>query len=404
MRSVQNNIRLLYILQALRYFLVMIPVLVVFYQSIGLSMQDIMVVQAVFSGAIVLLEIPSGYFSDIIGRRTTMIIGTTMSTVGFIAYCFAYNMWTVLLAELCIGIGASFISGTDSALMFDTLAELGSAERSIQSEGKQISFGNFSESLAGVTGGLLAAISLRLPLYVEACVIALTIPLAFLLVEPKRHAFRNSRASFRGIWEISRWAIVEHPRLRWFILYSGLVGAATLTMVWFIQPIFQKAGIPIAYFGFAWTALNISVGYFSMNAHRIESKIGEQRLVSSLILFTIVGYFVLGYNISLITLPALLVFYLVRGINNPVFNTYINRLVGSDRRATVLSVRQLVTRGVFCLIGPAAGWVADAFSLQTALLSCGVIFLLAGIGMLLCSPYSNNAMATLPEAEEGNTA
>ena len=213
--------------------------------------------------------------------------------------------------------------------------------------------------------------------------IAISIPLTWSLVEPKRHTFHNTGGSIRGILEISHSALIRNARLRWLILFSGIIGAATLTMVWFIQPYLQRCGLPVHYFGFAWTALNLSVGFFSLRAHDLENRVSERALILLMLVAAVLGFFLTGYVATLWSIPVLILFYFVRGINNPIFTTYINRIVPGDRRATVLSLRQLVTRLVFCVTGPISGWVSDYYSQSTALYACGVVFLLAGGGMLL---------------------
>jgi hypothetical protein len=74
----------------------------------------------------------------------------------------------------------------------------------------------------------------------------------------------------------------------------------------------------------------------------------------------------------------------VRGINGPVLNDYVNRLVSSDIRATVLSVKNLVGRLMFVILGPAIGWVNDAYSLSMAFLVLSAIFLILGLLSLFC--------------------
>ncbi len=378
-RNLRRNIPLLYAIQALRYFMVALPTLVLFYRSVGLTMQDIMVLQASFSVAMLALEIPSGYFSDRLGRRRTMIIGVIGGSLGFGIYCFASGFWMIFLAEIVLGFGASFVSGTDSAMTFDTLAALGETNRSIHAEGRQISFGNFSEAIAGVLGGLLAGVSLMLPIYVQFVVISLPIPLVYMLTEPPRRTLEKGRTSFHDILMITRYALIENVRLRALLVFSGIVGASTLTMVWFIQPYMLAVGVPIPIFGAAWTALNFTVGWFSMSAHRTEARLGERNMIIILGITSAIGFTILGIGMTIWFLPALLIFYFVRGINNPIFNTYIHREVSDDRRATVLSVRQMIVRIVFSIVGPLVGWVSDSFSLGTALLISGGIFGVLGV-------------------------
>ena len=70
----------------------------------------------------------------------------------------------------------------------------------------------------------------------------------------------------------------------------------------------------------------------------------------------------------------------MRGINGPVLNDYINRCVSSDIRATVLSVKSLVGRLMFVLLGPLLGWINDSYSLSMAFMVCGLTFF--GMGVL----------------------
>ena len=79
----------------------------------------------------------------------------------------------------------------------------------------------------------------------------------------------------------------------------------------------------------------------------------------------------------------LLLFYFVRGVNNPIIQDYVNRLITSDMRATVLSVKNLVGRILFAIIGPFIGWITDVYSLQVALITSGSMFLGLGVISLL---------------------
>jgi len=123
-KALKANIWKLNTLQALCWFMLTMPTIVLFFQSNGLSMTEILLLQSIFSLTIVATEIPSGYFSDKIGRRKTIIIATIISFISFFLYCFASNFWSLVVVELLMGVGISFISGTDSALMYDTLLEL----------------------------------------------------------------------------------------------------------------------------------------------------------------------------------------------------------------------------------------------------------------------------------------
>ena len=193
---------------------------------------------------------------------------------------------------------------------------------------------------------------------------------------------QNGALASRSMAQIVRFALHGHSEVKWLILYSSLVGTSTLTVVWLVQPYLQEAGLPLVWFGTAWAILQFSVGFFSYNAHRIEAWLGRRVALVCLIFLSAAGYLLLGYFQSLWAALFLFVFYLVRGINGPVLNDYINRCVDSDMRATVLSVKSLVGRVMFALLGPAVGWISDSYSLATAFSGCGLLFALCGIFFL----------------------
>ena len=96
-----------------KWFMLFMPYVVPFYTSNGLTMHQVMILQAVYSVSIVVLEIPSGYFADVIGRRRTLILGAILGAAGYAVYSFSYGFLGFLVAELVLGFGQSFISGAD---------------------------------------------------------------------------------------------------------------------------------------------------------------------------------------------------------------------------------------------------------------------------------------------------
>ena len=367
------------------------PVLIPFFQENGLDMQDILILQAAFSVSLIVFEVPSGYIADVVGRKFTLIAGSVIGAVAFALYATAYTFCEFLLVELLLGVGGSLISGADSALLYDTLIELKRKEQFQKYAGRLGSVGNFSEGIAAIIGGELALISLRTPLYVEAVLVILTVPIAFTLVEPARHKIANRESSFTSILRIVRYALHGHAEVKWLILYSSLVGLSTFVIVWFVQPYFQMVNLPLRYFGIGWAVLNFSVGVFSLMAYRVEGLLGRRWSLICFIILSSLAYLLLSQFQMLWALPILFTFSLVRGINGPVLNDYINRLVSSDIRATVLSVKNLVGRLMFVFMGPAIGWINDTYSLGAALFVSGVSFLFLGMVSLLCL-YRNKVL------------
>lgn len=378
-KKLNSNIWKLYLIKSLRSFMLAIPIIVLFFQNNGLSMQQVFLLQALFSVAVISLEIPTGYFSDIFGRKKSIIIGGILATTGFVIYSQSYTFWGFLLAEVTLGFGISFISGADSAMLYDTLLDKGRELEYQKREGRGQSIGMLSESLASVLGGLLALISLRFPLYCDAAITFLVIPVALTLVEPKNPKAKKTENSLRAMLRLVKFSLHDHKVVKWLIICSASVAASTLTMFWFIQPYLLAMNVHLGFFGVILAGLLLVAAFFSWNAHKIEKILGKKNSLILLVILPGLGYFLLSSIWFIWSGVFILFFFIVRGMNNPITLDYINWLIPSDIRATVLSVKNLVGRVMFSVIGPLVGWVNDIYSLKAALLSSGTIFLVLGL-------------------------
>lgn len=354
--------------------------MLLFYKSNGLGSYELFVLKAIYSVAVVVMEIPSGWMADVWGRKKTLILGSILGSLGFLIYSFSYSFWAFVAAEIVLGIGLSFISGADSALLYDSLKADNKTDKYTREEGRITSAGNFAEAIAGIISGLLVYFSLRTPFYFQFGVAALAIPAAFTLIEPKTHAVEHVH-SIRNLVKNIKNTLVSNTNLRVAILLSALTGTATLTFAWLVQPFFVAIGLPEELFGIFWTALNLSVGISSVFAYKVELFLGKRRSVLAVIILLSFGYFFSGISISYYGLGFLFLFYLVRGLATPIFKNYINQYTDSEVRATMLSVRNFIIRMAFAGIGPLLGWITDNISLNKAFLLAGIIYFAAALAV-----------------------
>lgn len=382
----QNTIQL-YLIKVAKWFNLIMPIVVLFYHDNGLSMSQIFMLKSVYSIAMVVFELPSGYLSDVWGCRRTLIIGSLMGTLGILIYSLSSDFASFAVAEVILGIGFSFVSGADSALLYDSLKAENREKEYIKFEGRITSVGNFAEALAGVAGGLLATISLRTPYYFQIFIAGIAIPAAFFLKEP-RHVQEKVHLKMKEILAIVK-LTYQQPEMRSAILISSFTGAATLTYAWFVQPYFEAAGVPVAIFGILWTMLNLSTGIFSIFSYRIERWMGKKNTLLFIVILLSLGFILTSVEISLAGIAILFGFYMVRGLATPVLKDYINQYTDSKVRATILSIRNFEIRIIFAAVGPVLGYLTDAFSLQTALFVAGISYFaaaMASIWPLLASP------------------
>lgn len=372
----QNTIQL-YFIKIAKWFNLIMPIVVLFYQENGMSMSQIFILKSVYSVAMVATELPSGYLADVWGCRKTILWGAILGAIGMLIYSFSADFYSFIFAEIVLGIGFSFISGADSAILYDSLKADNREEEYIKYEGRITSAGNFAEALAGVAGGLLATISFRTPYYFQFMVASIAIPAALMLKEPQ-HVLERSRLKMSEIISIIK-ITYQQVEMRSAIMISSFTGAATLTYAWFVQPYFQEAGVPVSVFGILWTLLNLSAGVFSMFAYRIERILGNKKTLLLIVIFISLGFILTSLEISLAGIAILFGFYMIRGIATPVLKDQINQYTDSKVRATILSVRNLEIRIIFAAIGPVLGYLTDTFSLSTALIVSGIIYFIAAL-------------------------
>ncbi len=374
--NLQANIYKLYLIKTAKWFMLTMPIIVLFYQENGLGMQDVLLLQGIYSIAMVSLEIPSGYFADLWGRKSTMIIGAVLGVVGFAIYSLSHGFWAFLAAEIILGIGQSFISGSDSALLYDSLLKMKKEGEYVKLEGRVMSIGNFAETIAALIGGLLAEVSLRTPFVAQTFVACIAIPAAITLVEPETQQIITSKNRWKAILTVLKNTLIHNKTIQALILFTALIGTGTLSMAWFIQPylkeIFQFSYTEI---GIALAILNLSVGLVTWVAYRVETALGRIKTLLLILLGISLPYILISQITHWTILIVVLLFYMIRGIATPVLKDYINRQTNSEIRATVLSIRNFAIRIIFAIVGPFLGWYSDHFSLLQAMLIAGLVLL-----------------------------
>lgn len=360
-------------LKSVTWFMVAMPIIILFFQENNFSLTEIMLLQALYSFSVAIFEIPSGYIADIFGRKKSIVISTILSFVGYLLFCFNDTFHIFCIAEILIGIGASMISGSDSALLYDTLIETKNKQDYTKIEGRNYAIGNFSEATAGILGGFLAVSSIFLPVYVQTVVLSLSIPISLSLVEPKINTKNKLERSFKAVFQIFTHTIIDNKKLKWLVIYSSSMGVATLSMAWFAQPFFKIINVPLIYFGILWAGLNFSAGLTSFNAHHIYKKNNIYNILILLGIIMSILFIIISLKQTFIGLLFILFIYLIRGIVTPILRNEINVNTESRKRATVLSVRSFIIRISFAIIAPILGFIADNFSLSFSFFAISII-------------------------------
>ncbi|NIM89889.1 MAG: MFS transporter [Candidatus Aminicenantes bacterium] len=376
MTNIRTNLWKIYFYKFLGEFYLIIPILIPYYESNNLNSTQIFTIQAAYALSILILEIPSGYLADVIGRKKTMVLGAIFMPVGLAVYALTHTFLSFIVAEFIIALANSMRSGCDSALIYDTLIQLNEESEYKKFEGRSFYYTRIGTALASILGGLFALVFLRLPFYINIATSSLMLPFALSLIEPERKKLK-AQNPLMDILRICRFSFA-HPQLRLLIFYAAMIMSTGVVGVWAYFLYYESIGISIGYFGILFAAFQLASGFGSRKAQDLEKMFGERR--SFLILLLIAPTFILlGIFKTFLLIPLILLNAFLWGYAFPLLMDYLNRLIKSEVRATVLSVANMAGSLSFVILSPAFGKLADSFSLSIAFILMGIYFFGYGI-------------------------
>ena len=201
-----------------------------------MSLTDVMLLQAVFGVAVVLLEFPSGYFADRVGYRTSLLVGAVLWGAGWLAYTGGATFGAMVIAEITLGAASAFISGADRALLWVSLDDAGQGAHYTRWEGRLRAAAQVSEALSSAAGGWLYSREPRLPFWLQVPTAVLAFGTVVALREPPRPPSAQRRSHVRRSLHVVRFTLWGHRRLQAAIALSVALGLSSFVMVWLIQP------------------------------------------------------------------------------------------------------------------------------------------------------------------------
>ncbi len=373
-----SNIWKLSILRGLAFAWFPIPTIILFYQSHGVGLEQAVLLKTILSLSILLLEVPSGYVADRLGRRFCLVVGSAIWLCGWLFYCTGNSFSLFAIAEILSGIAVSLISGADTAIAYETLLQLNKASVYRAFEGRLIAIAGITEAVCGLIGAAIAEVNLVYPFYLQTICLALYLSISCKLIEPKCQIEKADRQHFLSSKAIIANVFANQPNLLWLILLSSTFSTATFLIVWLSQGYFQLIDLPITAMGWTWGIFHLLMSLASINARCLENRLGTKKALLVLIILLSVAYLLLSSinNLSGIFFIALI--YIVRGVRSPLTLNLINQRVPSSIRATVLSLSSFSFHLGFAIFAPIIGAISSRYSLSLGLFVSGCYFLIVG--------------------------
>ena len=215
------------------------------YMSQTLPLDQVIQLSAVYYLSVFVLEVPSGYFSDRIGRRTTLLIAACALILSYSCFIIGADFWWFAAGQFLLATGIAMQSGTDTAMHYDTLKALGQESEYAWREARAEQWGLTMLALATLSGGVLGLIDLRLA-YVFSLVSAMIMAgLVWRFVEPE-HAEETTAVpqSFATV-VLSCLARLRDPLLGWVFLVVIVLYAMAHIVFEFYQPYITLLQLPL---------------------------------------------------------------------------------------------------------------------------------------------------------------
>jgi MFS family permease len=377
----KRNINLLYVIRICFNLIFSVSVITLFWQERGLDLFLIFLLQAIFAVSIVIFEIPTGYIGDRLGRKKTITLAALIAVAGWIYYSQCSTFVMLVSAEVLLGIGFSFLSGTDTALLYESLIELKEEATFTKVEGRQVGFIHAAEAVSALGGGLLAAF-LPLPwlFLFSSGAAAVALGCALGLKEPPRTPYRHPKGAWYGVYKIARFIFLRSKSVKYAVPLMAACSLSTMLGVWLYQPLWSERDVPVWLFGLLWAGFSLPAMLASQNAYRLEKFFGKAVVLWLIPLPAILGYLLIAWLPSWFALLPVYLVPVTRGLTVPLLSCYIHEETYSDKRATVMSVQSWLFRLFYFFLGPVVGLLAQKAGLRWAFIfSAGCTLLLVAL-------------------------
>lgn len=320
-----------------------------FFQA-ELSAAEAVLIYVFYDIATTLFEVPSGYLSDRIGRRITLILSAFAGLLGTVLMAVGSGFWVFALAQAALGMHIAFASGTDSSFLYESLAEEGRADEIEAHEVRAWRFSFVALAISAVLGGAMALVDLRVPFFASAIAFVLLLIVVLRLREPAQ------QRSVSGEWTRLD-ALVDafrKPALLWlFGLAALMYGYSHLPFV-FGQPFILTAleGLSFsaeapAVSGAVTAAMMLVSVATSWLAPAIRARIGLTGIL--LLAFAMQIGLVAGLALTgtALAIGLLLLRMVPDSFSRPFILARIQKDLTDDVRATYLSIQSMAARILF---------------------------------------------------------
>ncbi len=361
----------------------------IFLLDAGLSNVEAFAANAFFTAGMVLFEVPTGVVADTRGRRLSYILGTFTLVVSTLLYLLMWQVsapfWGWAIASVLLGLGFTFFSGATEAWLVDALAATGFTGHLEHVFGRAQSVGGAAMLIGSLAGGVVAQITnLGVPYLLRAALlgVATLVALRYMVdigFTPQR---ASPVAAIRTVVSGSLEHGFRNPPVRWLMIAGLFSGGTGIYVFYAAQPyLLELFGDPTAYSiaGLAaaiFAGVQILGGLMVPYARRLFGRRTDALLLSGIaaVAFLLLLGSTTSFVLALVLLSA---WSLISTVARPMRAAYVNGIIPSEARATVLSFDSLMSSAGGVVAQPVLGRVADVGGYGASYLVAGAVNVLA---------------------------
>lgn len=356
----------------------------------GLSIAQAFIANAFFTAGEVLFEVPTGIVADTRGRRMSFLLGTLTLFLTTLAYLWLWRIhgpfWAWAIVSMLLGLGFTFFSGATEAWLVDGLKAAG-YKGELETAFAKGSIANGVAMLTGtIAGGFVAQYTnLGVPYIMRIVALGLTFLIAIFFMHDEGFTPKTRTSFFREVADVFTESItfgIKKAPVRWMMLSGLFSGGVGIYGFYAMQPYLLQLYGPTAGYGIAGIAAAIVAGAQIVGGLIVPyaGKVFKKRTsvfitcnIISVIALTLIGlvgnfWFVLGM---------LAVWAIVFSAITPVRQSYLNGLIPSEQRATILSADNMITSLGGVIAQPALGKTAEVYGYPASYIGAAAFQFLA---------------------------
>jgi MFS family permease len=382
--KLERNIKLIYVIGSLSWIRFFIPVLAIFYIASQVPLEQFSIIMGIYAFIILILEIPSGVISDLIGRKKTLFFAKIAILMELIIVAFFNGFWPFLVAKIFCGIGVSLVSGTESALMYESLKKLKKEKEYKKIFGKFHFIKNIVKAFVFILGAYLFTLNPKLPAYFSIPFILTAVILTLFLHDAITPNKKINILNHLNHMKQGFYYFLENTYTKLITIHSSFL----LMIPWIVLAVssayLEIIKIPIALIGAISFVGNFLMAIGAKKAHYFEEKFGEKKTLSLLYVLAFIGLFPLIFLIPYFGVLSLWIIFPINSLGVVIIDYYMNRHIKETHRATILSIRNMFNKLLISISFPIFGYLTNLMSMSEAF---AFLFLILAFGFIFYLIY-----------------